>query len=345
MEMIIEKTIKLVLLLGFVILYECNSQDALTIKPKQEVSFELGTKGYFEKDLQYIKTLLDNDSYRVNNYSFLPKMIWSTKELVIFFDRYSGNLITFNINTNKAQNIQQITEKIHQATVPKEHNIDLIDLRDNLLVFYDNKKNMALLYSLDTGSEYCRISMESIFGIRFEKETDTLRIFSHEVNVNSIKCKEPKVIKHESIPINDSEVFLRYDDSLFYQTTSNNKIQIIDLTKASPSLSKISLSEKIPANYNLIHVNSKFYVFASNFERGLGEFMFLDKKSGGIIKRIIIDKSILDSSLIDFYDAFSDYPSPDVDDPNSYVRMTSIGARYFILFQTKGKLNLYSFTI
>lgn len=338
-------TIKLILLLGFGVMYECNSQDSLTIKPKLEASFELGTKDFFEKDLLYIKGLLDNDSYKIKSYSFLPRMMWSNKDLIIFFDRFSGNLITYNVKTGAAENITHISSDTKDQMIQSRQNIDLIDVQDGLISFYDNNKMKALIYSLKDFSKICTISIPSAIGIKYEALTDTLRIYSYKYILATKRCTEYKRYKNKRIPLNQDNLLIRQNGSLFYQSITK-QIQSLEMSANSLNINKIEIVDKLqPDQYNLVHVNNEFYVLSANFERGLGEFIFINKKTNKVYRRVKINESILRSELIDFYDAESDYPAPDVDDPNSYIRMTSIEDRYYLLFQTKGIIKLYSFSL
>lgn len=339
-------TTRLVILFSIALAPQCVSQKKSTVNPRLEASFKLGEKNLFEKGLSYIKKIRDTDSYKVKVYSFLPKMIWSSKDDILLFDKFSGNLIAFNEKTQKARNIFEISDDLKKKIKPLKHNLDLIDVNGELLQFYNEEDGNTMIYSLSKKALLCSLSIPNPIGSKFDESTDTLYFLSYKFNYSTKDCIEHHRYKNKRVPINEGNSFIRYKDKFFYQAIGNGKLQSIDLVNYELALSKINLTNDFDAaNFSLIHVNEKFYIVASNIERGLGEFVFIDKKSGVINKNIKFNESIISNGVVDFYDAESDYPSPDVDDPNSYIRMTSIEDRYFIFFQSKGILKLYSFLL
>jgi hypothetical protein len=336
---------KLIVFFSVALASQCISQKTTSINPKLEASFELGGD-YFEKDLSYIKKILDSDSYKVKVYSFLPRMIWSIKDEILLFDKFSGNLISFNTKTKESINKLEISDHIKKGIKPLKHNVDLIDINGDFLQFYDEKDRATLIYSLSKSTVLCSFPISNPIGSKFEESTDTLFIFSYKFNCSTRHCVEYHRYKNKRIPINEGNSFIRYENKLFYQSIENNKLQWIDLNNSEITLSKINLALNIDiTNFDLAHVNETFYVLASNIEKGLGEFIFIDKKTGSVDRRVRINESIVSNDVIDLYDAESDYPSPDVDNTSSYLRMTSIKNKYFIFLQSKGLLKLYSFNL
>jgi hypothetical protein len=337
-------TIRLIILFSTTLAPQCISQKTSTVNPRLEAIFNLGEKNLFEKDLSDIKKIRDTDSYKVKVYSFLPKMIWSNKDDILLFDKVSGNLIAFNEKTQKTRNIFEISDDLKKKIKPLKYNIDLIDVNGELLQFYNEEDGNTMIYSLSKKTLLCSLSIPNSIGLKFDESTDSLYFLSYKFNYSTKDCIEHHRYKNKRVPINEGNSFIRHGDKLFYQTIGKGKLQNIDLVNYELSLNKINLANDFDvANFNLIHVNEKFYIVASNIDKGLGEFIFIDKESGAVNRNIKLNESIISNDLIDFYDVESDYPSPDVDDPNSYVRMTSIDDKYFIFFQSKGVLKLYSF--
>jgi hypothetical protein len=325
---------------------QCTAQTSVTVNPKLVVSFKLGQKNFFEKDLKYIKEILDNENYTVNNYSFLPKMIFSVGNEVWMYDRFSGNVVVYDLAKGQAENKSAISEQLKKSVDLRRQSIDLIGISGNLLLFYDYLSKTSITFDKNSGATICEAVVPNPMAIDLIAATDTVVIYAYKANYKFLKCKETKVHSNKNIRVNDDNVFIRYNEFLFYQTMQNKSIRRVLLDNTILKIQNLKLDKVADlTNYSLVHVNSKFYVFSSDLERGLGQFLFVDKVSGKTFKKVIIDPTVVSNSLVDINNAISNFPSPDVDDSAAYIRMTSIGSQYFIMFQSRGHLNIHVFEI
>jgi hypothetical protein len=335
--------VKISLLLSLTVFGVANAQTYIQIAPTLECKFPIGEKDFFETELRSIQKYMDSEMIHVNNYSFLPNMIFANNGAVLLFDSFSQNIIRYDPRSGKRVNIAWLSKKLKDPTAQGKRTLDLIDCSENHLLFYNKFKKETVVAHMGENA-ICKLPIKTPIAIRFDG-TDTLIISGHTTNVKSLSCRIVEVSGKNKIAVSES-LFVKNGTQLFYQQLTKNKFRAIDLNYSALKDSLVAFATTMDfSNFTLAHVSERFYVLTSDIDRGIGSFLFFDRSNRKLVTAVSIADKVLSNNLIEYNDIDVNAPSPNVDDPASYIRVTSIKNKVFFMFQSKGVLYLYSFII
>jgi hypothetical protein len=324
--------------------FKCNSQNEVLIKPNLEFTTRIGERNYFEKDLTFIKGILDNDLYSLQRYSFLPETVFSENNKLIFFDKFSLNLMEYDCKSKENRNIVEVSDQLKSIGDYTNYRIELIDVSSGFLSFYSMAKNELILYNRNTNKLLCRTQIPMPLFVGRALLSEPIKVFTHGINYKLTQCELMEFSRNKNIPANSNGLFLKYDDRIYYQSLEASSIASPGEVNQLLTIDRFSLNSNLSfQNFGLIHINEKYFVLASNPEEGLGKLMFFERSTGNHYKTVIISPDILSNEKVDFYNAISDYPSPDSDESTIYLRISSLNNTYYLMFQSDYTIKIYSF--
>ncbi|GCC53324.1 hypothetical protein SanaruYs_35670 [Chryseotalea sanaruensis] len=323
---------------------KCNSQNEILIRPNLEFTTRIGERNYFEKDLTFIKGILDNDLYSVQRYSFLPETVFSENNKLIFFDKFSLNLMEYDCKTKGNRNIFEISNQLKSIGDYPNYRIELIDVNSGFLSFYSMAKNELILFNRNTNKLFCRTQIPMPLFVASSLLSEPIKVSTHSINYKLTQCELMEFSRNKNIPANSNGLFLKHDDRIYYQSLEASSIISAGEVNQLLTIDRFTLNSNLSLkNFDLIHINEKYFVLASNPEHGLGKLIFFERGTGNHYKTLTISPNILSNKKVDFYNAISDYPSPDSDESTIYLRITSLNNTYYLMFQSDYTIKIYSF--
>jgi hypothetical protein len=302
----------------------CQEKNRLVNEVKVEARFQLGEKDFFEMSK-------DTASYLPDEIVYYPPFLY-------FAEKYSNNLIEFNTGTKKKRSlvtINAVLKQYHERTAKQIQQIEVrkdgifIMFEDHFFIF--NRLDFRLIRDFSVDPFACFFILTDMTYAAVSPSGDEITFYD----------SSGQRTRHFNLSVSCGGFLASFDSHYFISNTH----ETFSIDEDSLRLGKLSLV-KIPFT---IEEKGKYFLMAATDEvllwadgTNINKVVVTSRANG--YKPIVfdIDKKVIDDADITKFPLI-DLPNADPPELRQYFRLASDGKSIFILFQSKGYMNLCSF--